>query len=578
MKILLAAINAKYIHSNLAVYNLKAYAGFQQDEVVIGEYTINHNEDAVLNQIYREKADVVAFSCYIWNIDVVKAIACELKKVAPDIIIWAGGPEVSYEPEKFLRENKVFDLIMTGEGEETFSQLARAYEKDGRHMVYDGIAGIVFRKGEALVKTPERALLDLDTIPFVYHHVEDFKNRIIYYESSRGCPFSCSYCLSSIDKQVRFRSLDLVYKELEFFLQERVPQVKFIDRTFNCNKAHAMAIWRFVKDHDNGVTNFHFEIAADLLDEEALCLFETMRPGLIQLEIGMQTIYPDTIKEIKRVMNLEKLSDVMKRVKKMGNIHQHLDLIAGLPYEGYVTFQKSFDFAYNLKPDQLQLGFLKVLKGSFMYENREAYGMLYHDKAPYEVLATNWISFEELATLKQVEEMVEVYYNSNQFENTLKYLMCFYESPFTCFEELGAYYQEKKLFGLQFKRIARYDHIRDFAVEGIKGINEDVLQELLLFDLYLRENLKARPGWASNEARLKEDHRRFFAEAGDEKMKKVLPDHSGKLATKMMHLEPFHIQIEDISREMQLSKESRHALFDYEKRSPLTNQAAVYWL
>ncbi|MBQ2238523.1 MAG: DUF4080 domain-containing protein, partial [Lachnospiraceae bacterium] len=446
MKIILAAINAKYIHSNLAIYTLTASTPYPVEKK---EYTINQLEQEILMDLYREKPDVLAFSVYIWNVSMVLSLSKEIKKLLPDCSIIVGGPEVSYEMETFLKENPQIDLILYSEGERAFCKVVEAYVKEdlkeviknqneemkNRREVIKNIESIAYREGSKVIVNPVSSLMDMNQIPFVYEKMEDFKHKIIYYESSRGCPFSCSYCLSSIDKKVRFRDVEVVKRELQFFLDQKVPQVKFVDRTFNCNHKHAMEIWEYIQSHDNGITNFHFEIAADLLTKEELEILKKMRPGLVQLEIGVQSTNEKTIEEINRKMDLEKVKENVKTVRSYENIHQHLDLIAGLPFEDYETFKTSFHEVYRMEPDQLQLGFLKVLKGSKMFENREEYGLIYQDKAPYEVFCTNWISYDEIIRLKQVEEVLELYYNSSQFKLTLAYLLHFWETPFSFYEQ-----------------------------------------------------------------------------------------------------------------------------------------------
>ena len=497
MKILLTAINAKYIHSNLAVYNLRAYAAHyakgmaDSDTVEIGEYTINNQMEDILEGIYKAKPDVLMFSCYIWNIAFVEELAEEFHKLRPEVPVWVGGPEVSYETESFLREHPQITGVMIGEGEKTFCELAEYYAGESRRdkekqkiqetqRTGEGksteerskpgeIPGIAYRNGDEIIFTAPREMLDLSDIPFCYDKAGDFKNRIIYYESSRGCPFSCSYCLSSVEKQLRFRDAELVKKELQFFIDREVPQVKFVDRTFNCNHAHAMEIWSYIKEHDNGITNFHFEISADLLREEELALIGTMRPGLIQLEIGVQSTNGATIKEIHRTMQLERLKEVVKEVQKHENIHEHLDLIAGLPFEDYDTFAKSFDEIYELRPNQLQLGFLKVLKGSYMYEHAKEYEIEYHSRPPYEVLKTKWLPYEDVLKIRQVEEMLEVYYNSGQFEITMKVLGVLFKSAFFMFQELGKYYERNGYFGMSHARIRRSEILLEFIKETFAG-------------------------------------------------------------------------------------------------------------
>ena len=496
MKILLAACNAKYIHSNLAVYDLKAYSSDYDEHVILREYTINQPKDEILKDIYSSGADVVCFSCYIWNISFVRELIRDLVKILPKTAFWAGGPEVSYDAEKFLTEMPEMTGVMVGEGEKTFHDLLEFYI-DGKDSLEE-ISGIAYRTGDKIIHNGWRELMDLSAIPFVYEHLEKFENRIIYYESSRGCPFSCSYCLSSIDKKLRFRDLELVKKELQFFLDHRVPQVKFVDRTFNCKHEHAMTIWKYILEHDNGVTNFHFEISADLLREEEMELMSQMRPGLIQLEIGVQSTNPETIRAIHRHMDLKKLEHCVNRVHSFRNIHQHLDLIAGLPYEDYDIFHQSFNDVYQMKPDQLQLGFLKVLKGSLMQKEAEGYGIVYKEKEPYEVLSTNWLTYGEVLKLKMVESMVEVYYNSGQFWHTLEYLVPLEKDAFTFYEKLGSFYEKKGYSEISHSRMRRYEILLEYLKEET-DVPAEVAAQKMLYDLYLREKLKKRPAFASDQ-------------------------------------------------------------------------------
>ena len=496
MKILLAACNAKYIHSNPAVYDLKAYAAAYKDSVQIKEFTINQPKDEIMKEIYRSGADVVCFSCYIWNISFVRELIRDLKKILPDTAFWAGGPEVSFHAKNFLEDMPQVTGIMKGEGEETFLALAGYYlEGKGR---LEEISGIVFRKEDVIVDNGFREPVDLDRIPFIYENPENFENRIIYYESSRGCPFSCSYCLSSIDRKLRFRSLSLVKKELQFFLDHRVPQVKFVDRTFNCRHEHAMEIWKYILEHDNGVTNFHFEVSADLFREDELELIGRMRPGLIQLEIGVQSANPETLEAVHRKTDLEKLRRNVEKIRSFHSVHQHLDLIAGLPCEDYESFRRSFDFVHSMKPDQLQLGFLKVLKGSLMEEKAREYGITCKSMEPYEVLSTRWISYEEILKLKTVESMVEVYYNSGQFQYTLNWLTGFWEDAFSFYEDLGRFYERKGYEELSHSRIRRYEILLEFLHEKPE-ISVAEAAGRMVYDLYLRENLKKRPSFAADQ-------------------------------------------------------------------------------
>lgn len=544
MKILLVACNAKYIHSNLAVYDLQAYASDYADHIVLKEYTINQQKDDIMRDIYLEHPDVVCVSCYIWNLSFVKELMADLIKILPGADFWAGGPEVSYDAEKFLAENSEFKGVMVGEGEETFKELAGYYVEKNPQNLKD-MTGICYRDGDRIIHNGWRQIMDLSSIPFIYKDLSEFKNRIIYYESSRGCPFSCSYCLSSIDKKLRFRDTETVKKELQFFIDNKVPQVKFVDRTFNCKHDHAMAIWKYINEHDNGVTNFHFEISADLLREEELQEMSTMRPGLIQLEIGVQSTNPDTIKAIHRTMDFEKLKGIVDRIHSFENIHQHLDLIAGLPYEDYDSFRHSFNDVYALKPQQLQLGFLKVLKGSHMMEMCKEYGIVYKTQEPYEVLSTKWLDYDHVLKLKTVENMVEVYYNSGQFQNTLEYLENFFPDAFSIYERLGSFYMEKGYGDVSHTRMRRYEILLEF-LEDVPEISMDQVKDQMVYDLYLRENLKSRPGFAR-------DQKPFERQIWDfRKREKV---------AKNAHVEVF--------------ADGTVLLFNYADRDPLTNNAHV---
>ena len=595
MKFLLAAINAKYIHSNPGVYSLRAFARTKIPgaDIEIGEYTINHQMDLILQDIYRRKPDFIGFSCYIWNISHVMEIVRDVKKVLPETEIWLGGPEVSYDAKKILEREPDVRGVMRGEGELTFTELVRAYLKReelcAASLDLDHIPGITYRaeSGEVVERGPQR-LLSLDEIPFYYDDMAGFENRIVYYESSRGCPFSCSYCLSSIDKTVRFRSLDLVLPELQFFLDHKVPQVKFVDRTFNCKRDHTLGIWRYLVEHDNGITNFHFEVSADIFDEEELELIGKMRPGLIQLEIGVQSTNPDTIKEIHRHMDLVKLKQAVDRVYDYRNTHQHLDLIAGLPYENYESFMRSFDDVYRMRPDQLQMGFLKVLKGSYMEEQVAAYDLKYRGIPPYEVLSTKWLPYSDVIRLKGVEDMVEVYYNSGQFPATMKLLEKKFARPSEIFTSLAEYYEKNGLTGISHSRLARYEILYRFleekevkveqstpAAEDPAGMEQKTgviaaetavkltladFRDSLMYDLYVRENIKSLPSFVSDQSPYKKEVREFFM--AEEESPQWLTDYAGfdsKQMAKMAHLE--HME------------DGTFVLFDYKNRDPLSGNA-----
>lgn len=584
MKVLLAAINAKYIHSNLGIYSLKTYGEkmlkewglAEQAEISLAEYTINHQMEQILQDIYKRKPDVIGFSCYIWNISYVKVILADIKKVLPDVKIWAGGPEVSYHGEAFLKEEPAVDLVMMGEGEITFAHFLKAL-LEGEDLKQ--VPGLMVRNADGtFTDTGFRQVMGMSQIPFPYAFMDmkELEHRIIYYESSRGCPFSCAYCLSSIDKKLRFRSLDLVLPELEWFLQAKVPQVKFVDRTFNCKKSHAMAIWQYIRDHDNGVTNFHFEIAADLLDKDELDLLSTMRPGLVQLEIGVQSTNEKTLEAIRRKTDIEEIREITETINSWHNIHQHLDLIAGLPWEDLESFKKSFNDVYEMEPEQLQLGFLKVLKGSYMEELIPDCDLLYSAAPPYEVLCTKWLSYGDVLELKDIEEMTEVHYNSRQFTCTLKELEKEFDTPYEMFSFMAGYYNKNHLFGISHSRIARYEILWKIIQERLEkngkcetqgkpengGVSEKLEQyrDLLMTDLYLRENVKSRPTFARDLSDSKDFVREFFQR--EEKTPEHLSGYEGydsRQMAKMAHLEPL--------------RDGTYLLFDYKKRDPLSYNA-----
>lgn len=583
MKALLVALNAKYIHSNLGIYCLYAYSrerGISPEDLAYREFTINQNREDIIENIYEEKPDIIGFSCYIWNIAEIRGIARELKKILPRADIWYGGPEVSYDGERILREDPWIAGVMVGAGERTFFELLTRYSQGERD--WNDIPGLMVRAGDEICRTPDRAPLSMDELPFVYEYIPELEHRIIYYETSRGCPYGCSYCLSSVDREVCFRSMALVERELQYFLDCRVPQVKFVDRTFNCNPEHTMAIWRYIYEHDNGVTNFHFELSADILTQEEIEYVGKFRPGLVQFEIGVQSTHPETISAVNRRMDLEKLGRHVTQVRQGGNIHQHLDLIAGLPYENLQAFRQSFCDVYALRPDQLQLGFLKVLKGSPMERQADKFEIIYQSQPPYEVLCTKWISYGELRRLKWVEDMVERYYNSMQFMATVKYLVPFFEDAFAFYDMLGQFYKQRGYGQRQQSRIQNYYILMDFVQYYIEEnrdcqIEADAVRELLVFDLYARENLKAEPSGLMTEFQKSADREERKAFYQDERaVEQYLPEYGEipwKQKMRMTHLGWFSYDILGFLRHNCWEKRECLILFDYGKRNPLNHQA-----
>ena len=582
MKFLLTAVNAKYIHSNPAIYSLRAYAGAAYEQhIELAEYTINHSLQSILTGIYEKKPDVIGFSCYIWNIRMIEELLEELPKIMPRVPIWVGGPEVTYRAAEFLEQHPSVQGVMVGEGEATFLEVLRYYLEEPISL--SQIAGIVYRdeKGRIIQNEP-RELTNLDRLPFLYHNLEPFTNRIIYYETGRGCPYRCSYCLSSIDKTVRLRSFSVVREELQFFLDHQVTQVKFVDRTFNCNRKHAMDIWQYLIEHDNGVTNFHFEIEADILSEEELVLLAKARPGLFQMEIGVQTANPETLHEIRRTARLDRIEHAVAQLKRAGNIHVHLDLIAGLPFEDYESFGHSFDTVYAMEPEQLQLGFLKVLWGSYMQEKAKDYELKYLTTAPYEVLSTKWLSYGDVVRLKRVEEMVELYYNSNQFTTTLPLLEAFFARPFAMYQALADFYEDNGYFVTTPSRIYRYQVLLDFILSIASGEHLAYFKEALTYDIYLRENAKSRPDFAPDLQEYKNVITDFYREEAENH--RFLPESSqydARQLQRMTHLEVLQYPVFSKEKMAELKnglwekEESYFVLFDYASRNPLTYEARV---
>lgn len=626
MKFLLVAINAKYIHSNLAVYSLKSFAEDTANNytkitadaadnctkitadaadnctkitadtadncakitadtannctktttaagniyVEIAEYTINIEPADILADIYARKPDILAFSCYIWNWETISRLLPEVKKVMPDVPVWLGGPEVSYDAGRLLQSLPTVTGIMRGESEETFGELCGYYAAADGDDLPARIKGIVYRRADGSWQaTAARESIDLNRLPFPYRNLSDFNHRIIYYESSRGCPYNCSYCLSATEKTLRFKALDKVKAELTILLNHKLPQVKFVDRTFNCNRRHAMTIWQFIGDHDNGITNFHFEIAADLLTDAEMALLGRMRPGLIQLEIGVQSTNDATLNRIDRRTDFDKIKRAVSALQKNNNIHLHLDLIAGLPDEDYETFIGSFNAVYACRPDQLQLGFLKVLAGAPIRQQAAQYEIAYEDHPPYEVLFTRRLSYEHLCQLHKVEEMVEIFYNSGQFRQTLQVLEKAFPTPFDLYRRLAAFYETKGFYRNHPARGYRYQILLDFAVT-YDDANGSRYRERLTFDLYLRENIKNRPAYAADLSSCREAIRNFYRQ--EALTHELLPHYAQYNAAQlqsMTHIDKF-CGLTDAPEER-----PQYILFDYRIRDPLTNDAAT---
>lgn len=582
--ILLVGINAKFIHTNLAIRTLKANARECEDMVQLAEYTINHEREEIFQRIYEKKPSVIGFSCYLWNIDYVFSIANDIKKILPDVFIMVGGPEVAYRPEEILDRYDAIDLVMVGEGENTLYEFARQLRQVGnpKKIVFRDIAGVVYREGGQVHRTFPREAMPMDDLVFPYRDedIMELEHHILYYESIRGCPFSCSYCLSSIEKTVRIKSPEKTEKELDFFLRNRVTQVKFVDRTFNCNRDYAYRIWKYIGEHDNGVTNFHFEIGGDLLREEDFALLATFRPGLVQFEIGVQSTNPLTIKAIRRTMDLEQLRENIARIHEKRNIHQHLDLIAGLPYEDYESFCQSFNDVYAMKPDQLQLGFLKVLDGSYMNEVKGEYDIRYSSQPPYEVFSTRWLSYEDILKLKQVEEMVEVYYNSFQFTATMAFLERFFATPYDMYRKLGEYYKENDLFEQKHSRGKRYEILWEFARETmtLDEQQREWMREVLTYDLYRRDYVKNPPSFVRlRDEKTKKEIREFFDRESEKPH--IICGYEGFVTKQLFHMlymNRFSLDMEGLIEEgVCRTQKPTYLLFDYQKRNPLDHSAMV---
>ena len=546
MKVLLTTLNSKFIHTNLAIRYIKESIKDLVD-VDIREYTINNQLDYILKDIYLAKYDAIFFSTYIWNIyDIVKL--CEnIKKVNPNVIIGLGGPEVSYDSEEAMEKYEFVDYIIRGEGEMVMRDLMKHFhgEMDIKH-----VDGITYRQDGKIIQNKERMLLaDLDLIPSPYENLDitEYENRIVYYETSRGCPFNCQYCLSSAIKGLRYFGIDRVKRDLKNLIDARVSQIKFIDRTFNANKKFAKEIMEFLMENDNGYTTYHFEVTAHLLDDDMLEFLKDCKEGLFQFEIGVQTTNQEALDAVGRRDDFEKLSYVVKTIESYQNIHQHLDLIAGLPYEGYDSFEKSFNDVFGLQIEQLQLGFLKMIKGTGMRARAEEFEYEYKDYAPYEVLSNKFISYDEILKLKDIEDILERYYNSNNFSLSVKYIIENYysESAFKFFEEFATYFDEMGYFHLAQGKNQLYSILLDFYKEKI-GENYDLFMEILKYDYVSLGKISSVPNiFAKVEVdNLKPRVHEFLHDR--ENLEKYLPKHVDtptKYILKYVHFEPFKYDI-----------------------------------
>lgn len=479
MKYLLTTLNSKFIHSNLAIRYLKKMA---EDlvNIEVEEYTINQSTKYIAADIYKKGVDILAFSTYIWNIEETLEICEILKEVKPEIKIILGGPEVSFEGERLLEEKQFIDYIIEGEGEETFRDFV-FYLKGEKHL--ESIDGLIYRDGDKVIKNSSRELIkDLNNLPTPYEGVDSsLENKIIYYESSRGCPFNCKFCLSSTIKGVRFLSIERVKGDLDNLIDSRVRQVKFVDRTFNANKKYSREILQHIIDRDPENINFHFEVTAHLIDDEFLDFIKDVKPGLFQFEIGVQSTNEKTIGAIGRTTDFNRLREVVGRIKSFNNIHQHLDLIIGLPYEDYKSFRKSFNDVYEIGVEKIQLGFLKLLKGSEIRLNQEEHGYKYLDRPPYEVLENKYLSYREILKLKSIEEMVEKYYDEGYFKNTVEYIIKnHYESPFDFYEDLSIYWDNRGLDKVSHSRNRLYEILVDFIED--REYDLTILENLIKYD------------------------------------------------------------------------------------------------
>lgn len=570
MNIILTTLNSKYIHSCLSIRYLKAFCRDIAD-IHLMEFTINQSIDYIAGEIYKKKPYIVGFSTYIWNREEILRVSEILKTVNPDMKIILGGPEVSFDSEDILKENWFIDFVVSGEGEIPFRELLLTILQGDEN--FSAVNGLTYRDGERIIKNPPAKLIqDLDLIPSPYDDMDDLKDKIVYYESSRGCPFNCQFCLSSTIKGVRYFSINRVKEDLTRLIDTKVKQVKFVDRTFNANKQYAMEIMKFIMDKDPDNMNFHFEVTAHLLDEDMLEFLKEGKPGLFQFEIGVQSTNERTIEAIGRITDFQKLKEVCKKIKSYKNIHQHLDLIAGLPYEGYDSFKKSFNDVYDIKPEKIQLGFLKLLKGSGLRRDKDKYGFKFLDLPPYEVLETNYIKYDEMLKLKGIEDLVERYYNEEYFKNTISYLIKErYDSAFDFFEDLLKFWEYKGYHRISHSRNNLYEILWEFCNYS-KFEEQDVINEIIKYD-YLFNNPNSNvPKFISRyDADFIQSYKHDILKDED-LLNDVLPNYKNvptKNLIKQVHVEGFKIDVLNfIENDYNLHEtmfKRTYILFEYKK-------------
>ncbi|WP_238858543.1 MULTISPECIES: B12-binding domain-containing radical SAM protein [unclassified Clostridium] len=543
MKVLITAVDSKFIHSNLAVRYLKSFTRDMDYESKIKEFTINDREGRILEEIIKEKPDIVAFSTYIWNVELVSRVANLIKRVDSNIEILYGGPEVSFDSRSFLKNN-VGEYVIEGEGEKTYRDFI--LYKLGKIKLED-VRGLHYKVNDIVYSNEKRPLMSMDEIVFPYEENEDLTNKIVYYEASRGCPFNCKYCLSSTSHGVRFLDIDRVLKDLMYFINKEVRLVKFVDRTFNCNSKFAMAIWDFLINQDTN-TQFHFEISADILKPQEIELLSKAPKGRFRFEVGVQTTNDEVLRNINRFVNFSDIKEKVLEIEALRNIDQHLDLIAGLPGEDYESFKKSFNDMYEIKPEEIQLGFLKLLKGSSMREDADKYGMEYSPYPPYEILKTDKISYEELLKLKKVEEMVDKYYNSQKFNHIIRYFERKFELPFDFYYSLGMFFEDKGYFSKNIGNAEYYKVFLDYSESVLQESNK-YLKEIIRFNYLIFNKKRGLPEFLRSGMEKEEE------KSIKEKLKE-------QYSFKEYHLEKFKINIEKYIETGEMLEEDTYYLFN----------------